>query len=328
LKTIYLHAGAPKTGTSSIQNHLARCSPELEPLGLYYPVSFNDQFDYPHRSFISTGNANPLAYSIRHAGDPHLYSRFSPAEVLRCLENNLGEHGKVLLSHEDLLFSPPRWLETFRSWADKAGYRVVPIIYIRDQLSWHISNYQQHVRQLMSADSVYQTVGKSMLIPEWTRYIGKFARIFGEDELVVRLFRRDTNNNIVLEFLSGLGIDNASLGESTNEKSNVGISSEAAVLTARVQRFSREKATQRQLLQLILESEVSLPKFEFPREVKALLESYYRKCNEELCEKYLPTDDAAQLRRLMLSESEESADINDGSLTLAADILSRVLGDR
>jgi hypothetical protein len=321
---LFLHVGAPKTGTSSIQDNLQRHSHVLAEIGLSYPTALNGLFDYPHRDFISTGNANPLAYSMRFAGDPETYRAFRPDVVLEALGGVLEGEENAILSHEDLLFASTGWLAQFREWAGARGYTVCPVLYVRDQISWHISNFQQHVRQLMTDSSIYAVMARSMVIPDWSRFTGKFAETFGRERLVVRLYQRRAGGNLVADFIGHLGFDAGPLRDLQMADRNVGISSQAALLMSHFHRHSRNKSQQQRMLELIQSSPVRPPPFQFPAEMQEFLCAYYERCNGELCEQYLSPEDAAALQRAMQPDKAARSGGEEASLEMAAELLSRI----
>ncbi|MCB1679462.1 MAG: hypothetical protein KDI16_12340 [Halioglobus sp.] len=322
MKRLFLHVGAPKTGTSTIQMNLLRHGSALASTGLCYPAGFNDRFEYPHRHFISTGNANPLAYSMRFGNDTEAYRAFHPESVLAALSEELADRENIVLSHEDLLFAPPDWLVRFRDWAVNEKFTVQPVMFVRDQLSWHISNFQQHVRQLMSDNSIHEVVGKSMASPDWTRFTQKFSRVFGQEQLIVRLYRQ-TESNLVAYFIAQLGFDAEPLRHLELDNLNVSASVQVARLMACFHHYSRDKAQQQRMLSAIQDSPVQLPPFTFTTEVRELLAAYYAASNDELCETFLPEQDAAALKAAMQPDIASGDGTLNASLQLAAEILSR-----
>lgn len=325
-RELFLHVGAPKTGTSTIQCRLEACSEYLCERSITYPVGFNGSFTYPHKGFISTGNVNPLAYAMRFPTDRIQYKNFELADVLEKLAEHVKGKDLVILSHEDLLYASVEFLGTIKDWAENLGFRVRPVIYIRDQISWHISNYQQHVRQLMATDTIYQIVGKSMQGPDWERYTNKFATLFGRDAVIVKLHKKSKDRDSTEAFLDSLGLGVTGLPEVKSADSNVGISVESAMIVSGFSKHSNDRVKQASLLKILSDCEAGKSRFLFPWEVQELLVSYYRQSNENLSKKYLSEEDASELNRLMLSRSTTSSPpIELATIDLASKALSSLL---
>jgi len=239
MKTLYLHAGAHKTGSSSIQDNLAKFTQELESIGLTYLTEWNDDFAYPHHKFRSTGNANPLAYTMRWYGDKETYKDFAPEAVFEHLFRTIADKNTVIVSHEDLISAPKHFLETFRRVAEAAGWQVKPVVFVRDQISWHVSNYNQHIRQNRYTGRFEDMVAKSLPAANWSAHVGRFEEVFGKENTIVRLFDKSlVKSSISAFFVEGLGLDGSMLEHVEETKTNVGISTADALVLVHLNRCS------------------------------------------------------------------------------------------
>ncbi|MEL7125152.1 MAG: hypothetical protein AAGK30_02925 [Pseudomonadota bacterium] len=125
-RTIYLHVGHGKTGTSYLQSALANSLDALAAHGISYPLD-PDEAARVRAGGISSGNIVPAP---RHLVP--LLERGDPA---------------LLLSSESLFFKlrPNQLLETLRKHAPQA--RVKVMLYVRDPLDHVVSKYQQRIKR-------------------------------------------------------------------------------------------------------------------------------------------------------------------------------------
>lgn len=135
--TCFLHIGPPKTGSSSIQNFMARNRAELKRHAVLYPK-------------LTSAKGTP---SKRHGVLRRSDERFGPiAEAnWRTLEASLAETGmNVVLSSEFFCdaFRQMEELDGFLDVFDRHGYRVRIVAYVRDQPDWLNSWYVENQKRL------------------------------------------------------------------------------------------------------------------------------------------------------------------------------------
>jgi len=328
MKKIFLHVGAPKTGSSTIQSNLQHYYETISTLNIYYPIEFNDLFEYPHPGFISTGNVNPLAYAMRYNSDPLKYKDFEIHSVLETLGWAIENNDNVVLSHEDLIHAHVRFLTTICDWSKSNGYQVHPVILVRDQISWHVSNYQQHVRQLKTDKTFIEVLGRSLSLraADWYNYITKFENVFGHDKLIVSLYDRNLiDGNIIQFFINQLGFKADFLQGLKLHNKNIGISPSAAVVTANFHKYSKDSEKQNKLLELLSQCDDSIKSNIVSREIANLIISYYKESNKKLCEKYLSSYEKEILESCMKTSSRQPDNIAESSLFLAGEVISKLL---
>lgn len=328
MKKIFLHVGAPKTGSSTIQSNLERYKDTIKKLNVCYPIGFNNVFKYPHAGFISTGNVNPLAYAMRYNTDPAKYRDFEIHSVLESLYKAIDNNDNVILSHEDLIYANERFLTTIFDWSISNGYQVHPVIIIRDQISWHVSDYKQHVRQLMTDKTFIEVLGRSLSLraADWYSYITKFENVFGHEKIIVCLYDRNLiDGNIIQFYMNQLGFKADFLGGLNIHNKNLGISPSAAVVTANFHRYSKDREKQNKLLELLSQSDYSTDSNIVSREIANLIRSYYKESNRKLCEKYLSNHEKEIFESSMRSSLRSSSNVAESSLLLASEVISKLL---
>lgn len=220
-RKLILHAGAPKTGTSAIQKSMERLSLEEKIFPVDYPTAFNDLFSYPHKKNISTGNANPLAYAMWQFFGKGKWG-FDLPKVLSALESSIDKQRDVLLSHEDLQFMSAEFMSLLSDWCKSFGFEMHIIFFVREQVGWHISNYNQHVRQ-NDFQGHYEDIFKVALNGcSWLRTCDKFATAVSRDHFHVKLYERTLMSPTIMHyFWQGFDFDVSIFDNEDEVKDNV-----------------------------------------------------------------------------------------------------------
>lgn len=131
MKTIYLHIGTHKTGTTTLQHFLSRASPALKEQGILYPESGRaSRLPYAHYK---------LAWAVREMRG--VTSTDAWNEVISEIEDWNGE-GVVLSSEDFWPCTPEEIQEITRFLADQ---RVEVILYVRNPVDYILSCYKQHL---------------------------------------------------------------------------------------------------------------------------------------------------------------------------------------
>lgn len=212
MKTLYLHIGQPKTGTTTLQHFCSENRAALNRLGYDYPVSpLKYRYVNPWRNghFL-------LGHSYSDAREGLAEENQEKREQgYALLEEWFGAYDNIVLSDEAL------WTDTFRFseapfWgrlmqhARAHGYEVKVIVYLRRQDQFAQSYYTQSVKE----------GGTGKYWGEWLEALGKrrldyygnleaIARHTGREAIDVRVYDRaalDAAGGIHADFLSALGI--------------------------------------------------------------------------------------------------------------------------
>lgn len=138
-RTLFLHVGHGKTGSSFLQSCLALSAEALEAAGIAYPMSGKDRAKAV-AGHVNRGNFPPLEKGH------HL-----PEQAKAALAPEMwGDHDKLLLSNEALFGSIRRFdfLDHLREEVDRAGDTEIRILcYIRNPLDHALSAYQQKLKE-------------------------------------------------------------------------------------------------------------------------------------------------------------------------------------
>lgn len=187
MKTLYLHCGAHKTGSSFLQTLFSRNREFLQKSGIHYPVS-NAEYDMQMGN-ISPGNGKDLSSNLREKG---------LSEVLNILRNGVKEAENrechsLLYSAESLFhtFVKDEKVERIYEAAQSAGFTSVKaLVYLRDPVSHALSTYKHRAKRGDHPDfrlwvrSKYETMD---LLQALNRYYNQFPV-----EWSCRLYRPDS----------------------------------------------------------------------------------------------------------------------------------------
>ena len=199
MKEIFLHIGANKTGSTSIQNFLNKNLDWLRRNGVLYPqFGIHDNAHYELSESLGFG--------------PKLSSkkRFSLSKLRKIIENS--EEEKVVLSSEYFMLSGN--FEELKQLLK--GFRVKVVVYFRRHDLWFESLYNQAVKTALNPP--WEKGAQSYLDYQLNRGKQKFdylesvrewAEHFGEDSIVVRPFEKSQfyNKDLISDFLKILGVD-------------------------------------------------------------------------------------------------------------------------
>ncbi len=153
-RTLLLHSGGAKTGTSALQNTLREGAGRLAAAGVTYAGAPRPR----SRAAITSGNAPPLAKALA-AGDA--------AEALRLVEGFMGGRPLGLASSETLEGLDERAWRLLAGVAREAGLGLRVVHVVRDPLPLLLSVYDQKVKRH----------GEARPVGDWART--HTLRVFG-----------------------------------------------------------------------------------------------------------------------------------------------------
>lgn len=124
MKTIIIHAGSPKCGSTYLQNTMLANADRLQQAGV----------DYPGPSTRHPGNGTVVIDAITR---PDAVSK-----LIDIIEGSRAD--TILFSHEDLISYGNRFADIHEDL--KRKYTVKVVIFVRDFAGFFVSDYAQHVR--------------------------------------------------------------------------------------------------------------------------------------------------------------------------------------
>lgn len=208
---LIIHLGMHKTGSTSIQETLAKnsCGDEYTYLNL-------GAINHNHRVY-SLFSENPSGYYLNKGKSKAEIESFN-SETKKlfsdCIENLATP--KAIISGEDLINLNEKELSEMNSFFKLFFERVTVFAYVREPVSYMNSLLQQVIKSGVGFERfVYEnssedasSLNLSMLYPKYEKLFKKHGKVFGEDNLYLKLFDRDklSKGNVVIDFIRLLNL--------------------------------------------------------------------------------------------------------------------------
>ena len=212
MKTIYLHIGMAKTGTSSIQIFLRDNEEKLKEKGYIYKFM---PFEYPNARIARNG----CFMSRTVLGKDGKTDEQATAErwnaVLDILLNWSKEGDNILLTDEAIWNTLPGYeykpLKDLKEFADKNNFCLKVIVYLRRQDEYIESAYKQYVRKhgmTRHFDYIVEEMPYNFAHIDYEVYLGNIEEIIGHENFIVRRFDRKYFNGgtIQSDFMNAIGL--------------------------------------------------------------------------------------------------------------------------
>lgn len=206
-RTLFLHIGIHKTGTSAIQNVCRANHHELLKAGILFPRAgivvkprFHPTATSGHSGLLRFLNA-PSAPNQTKAGEA----------LLRQIES--GSWNRLVLSSEALSAPHKRGPVESVHWFRQQGFEVRLIAYLRRQDGWLDSFYRERLkwdvpqhRDALSIDEFWRAHGDAWL--NYKKRIGEWVSVVGREHAEIRSYEDVENaRGIVGDFLEIIGAD-------------------------------------------------------------------------------------------------------------------------
>lgn len=191
-KTVWLHIGTWKTGTTSIQRFLRNNSEWLEANDFHLPIQ-DALLNSPAAKNLC--NHRPVI-----SKDPEVLKALKQA-VMNCAQKHM------ILTSENMVYANREALQYLR--VALAGCDVKIVIYLRRQDQYTQSLYGQHIRGGVKTTLSFEEHLK--LHDAKYRYdemLKPFVEIFGADSITVRPYEKSQfkNNDLIDDFTSTIGL--------------------------------------------------------------------------------------------------------------------------
>lgn len=216
-KTLYLHIGTPKTGTTSLQHFCYYNSDILTEKGYHYPKF---PFKYPNKGWTRNGlflestlfDAEGIRQKEKET--ENFYSGLAELRELFKTYNN------IILSDEGIwtaCFNRKRGIPLMRKLQEDAkdtGYQVKIIVYLRRQDDFLLSWYNQFIKHSLTVKNTlsweeYFNNYEKYLELDYYSCLKKLEKIFGRENIIVRRFDKKylKDRSIIPDFLSIFGLE-------------------------------------------------------------------------------------------------------------------------
>lgn len=202
MQTIYLHCGAPKTGTSFLQVLFARYADALKENNITYPQ--NSFTEGASQGRITSGNGIIMANYLR----PQLPHQIEDKDAF--LENfdqllKDGQGSSFLFSSEFLVFPKNERTEKLVKVIERNGYTAKALYFVRDMADAARSAYSQQVKRHGEVQEF------SDFLKTWDgfalHHTNLIASAFGEEALSLFNYNEHKGNLASVVFKDFLGCD-------------------------------------------------------------------------------------------------------------------------
>ena len=244
-RTLYLHVGLHKTGTTAIQEYLHK------------------HLDYPDYDYFDVGRPNPSliivqafkdnfqehpSFEGRQMGDAQVAALRNAARTTFDAALEKTSKPNVIMSAEGISSLTPPECEKFLKEMQERFSRVQVILYIRPMKSRVESAFQEKLKtHLVSLDEQF--------IFNYRKTISKFDWVIGQENVLVLPFTPEQfpDGNVVADFLDRVGLDS---DIDAAPRANRGLSLPAVqLLYSYRQHYSQPIPADRQLFELLQEME-------------------------------------------------------------------------
>jgi hypothetical protein len=228
-KTAFLHFGADKTGSTSIQLACDKYRELLEKHGVYYPGGIWHKELASCVCEIPEEEISNLVEGYTHSD----WIKKRDTEYLKNLRNEIiQKRGKYLiLSNENFTFLNQKAIERLRSFALEFAEDCKVVYYVREPKSFAISGMSQRVKMGFHS-------WNPLPISDYYGVLNLILNVFSKDKLIIRLFDKKSlyKEDVVADFLSLFNLNSEIIDLISHACSymNTSISMEAKIIGEKI----------------------------------------------------------------------------------------------
>ena len=210
MKTLYVHIGTHKTGTSALQHFLKINKERLKPKGYMYPLF--PKYKYP-RKLTERNGLFLSSLIIDEQGKRHIQEEDERrVEALSQIHDYFQTYDTIILSDEALwrnLCTRPRILRHLVRDSEEFDYRLVLVIYLRRQDDMIESMLYQRIKRdpdFLDDLATYTDEQKQFL--DYSYVLKCLSEYVPEENIIVRRFDESRKNGgIELDFMNLIGLE-------------------------------------------------------------------------------------------------------------------------
>lgn len=299
MKTLYLHIGTSKTGTTTIQTYCGINREQLKSKGVLFPI-----MPYHYDRITKNRNGHFLYATIYENG---VRNKEKEKQVLKqeldYIVDCFKDYDNVLLSEESIWWATATrrkglW-KYLQEHSQQNNYQVKIIVYLRRQDQFMMSRYNQIIKTDTGGGTqrFYEYFkdmnGKYKCVMNYRQRLDYMAKFFPKENIVVKRFDRSYfyNGDLNADFLHILGVEIDDTFAELPKDENLGISVQSGELKRVLNRLgSMTFAENQKLLQMLNECEVLLPKREVSIMTTEHIEKFMKKFiddNESIAVDYI-----------------------------------------
>ena len=205
-KTVYIHIGTHKTGTTAVQKFSAENSTELLELGIYYPT-----ISRPTINKISVGHHLLPWYIINHPVPGTFYGEYDKKreflfpELISNINSSACNH--IVLSSEEFDRLNENEIKKLREYFKEFNVKI--IIYLRRKDSYIESMYQTDV-VYNNYDNTISEYMKVMTMPQnYYQFVKNWQDVFAIENVNINFYCKKAlkSNDIIVDFYDKIGFN-------------------------------------------------------------------------------------------------------------------------
>lgn len=299
MKTLYIHIGTSKTGTTTIQTYCGINREQLKSKGVLFPI-----MPYHYDRITENRNGHFLYATIYENG---VRNKEKEKQVLKqeldYIVDCFKEYDNVLLSEESIWWATATrrkglW-KYLQEHSQQNNYQVKIIVYLRRQDQFMMSRYNQIIKTDTGGGTqrFYEYFkdmnGKYKCVMNYRQRLDYMAKFFPKENIVVKRFDRSYfyNGDLNADFLHILGVEIDDTFAELPKDENLAISVQSGELKRVLNRLGTMTFAENQkLLQMLNECEVLLPKREVSIMTTEHIEKFMKKFiddNESIAVDYI-----------------------------------------
>lgn len=299
MKTLYIHIGTPKTGTTSIQNFCGLNREKLKEQGVLYPIM---NYHYERKSVNRNGYF--LTGTIKENGTRNKEKEKQVFDSeLQYIVDCFKENDTILLSDESIWWATSTrrkglWKD-LKKHSEQHNYQIKVIVYLRRQDQFMMSRYNQRLKtdfvaSTQNFDEYFADMnGRFKCVMDYRDRIDNIAKSISKENVIVKRFDRNYfyNGDLNQDFLHILGVKVDDSFKQLKETANTGISVQSGEIKRVLNRLKPiTMAENNKLLEILNECENVLPESNTSLmstdEVKNFMEQFVDS-NESIVDEYI-----------------------------------------
>lgn len=277
-RTLFIHVGLHKTGTTSLQRFLFENQKPLQDAGLYRPETGADNGP-------NSWGHHALAGSLRTVS-PEAHQLWAD------LRKECRGQKQVVVSSEEfsLVFKPEHLLPVIRKF-EKWTVRIV--CYVRPQDQYLESLYNHSVKAVGETADIETFLKRVKRRLNYRAYLMALDKTFGTSNIILRPYEPDAlRGDICSDFMAAIGMEMPDTLSRKTETLNPGLTAKGMELMLQANQAHDKDSKVLRLKRLaILKANAAPPHYEhslISDERRAEIRAQYAEANAEIADRFLP----------------------------------------
>lgn len=337
MKTLYLHIGTSRTGTTAIQRFCTDNLKFLKENNCCYPVA-----KYRYKYISPRRNGSFLVYNaiVPEGQDVGLYNEKMLDDCFSTLVKSFENCDKVLLSNENLwgrlgLRYTERW-DRLKKLSEDENFNIKLIVYLRRQDEWIESSWNQRIKHENYDKTIEEYVEEIIWPLDYYKRLEELSKLVGKENIIVRRYEKGQllDGSSVSDLLNILGIEYDDKQRSINyaDPINIRLTNNMLYLKRMINHYSASNKIKDSFVEkglLAASQESNAPKTAmFPIEKAKAFYEKYSESNKKVAEEYI--GDTKSLFTIDINDSlddwsEDNEHIVDDIIKSMGAILGKML---